>query len=84
MSVNYEKGQKYDVFYSLFPFPVIVAGLATPAVAGSQTGTVTAVSIYNNGGPYIFMLSGTHGSQPDCASDAYWAIRISRPTMQNR
>ena len=52
----------------------ILSGMAGPAMAGSQTGTVTAVSIDTNGGPYVFMLSGTHGAQPGCASDGYWAI----------
>ncbi len=61
-------------FIRFFLSAIVMVGLTTPAMAGNQSGTVTAVSIDNNGGPYIFMLSGTHGSQPGCASDAYWAI----------
>lgn len=48
--------------------------MTASAYAGTQTGTVANVSVDNNGGPYVFFMSGTHSGQPACAQDGYWAI----------
>ena len=53
----------------------VLAGIVSlPAHAGSQIGSITAVSVDNNGSPYVFLVSGTHNGQPACATDAYWAV----------
>lgn len=48
--------------------------VSASASAGTQTGTVTNVSVDNNGSPYVFLMSGQRVDPPACAQDGYWAI----------
>jgi hypothetical protein len=62
---------------------VIAASLApSSSFASSQpVAVITAISIDNNGGPYVFLASGARTAKPSCATDDFWAI--SDPTGDN-
>jgi hypothetical protein len=62
---------------------VIAASLAPSSSFASEqpTAFITAISVDNNGGPYVFLASGARTAKPSCATDDFWAI--SNPTGDN-
>ena len=50
------------------------AAAVSPAIAGTQTGTVKDVYIRDSDGLILVNLAGTHSARPACALLTYWAI----------